>query len=219
MKNIWVLIVMLVPSLLMADTKVDFEISLIGIQGQIDRYPLEFEMAVFCSSDIATLEFLNQIRESLSEEQIDELNQKRVISGKSLKMNIAYNVVVPSNPYFKPYPGFENVYREKHQYTLNDERGSKKRFDKFQVSVRTDAWGASSLSGSLPMEMLESMVHDSNLKEKRFKMQDDGVEYIFSIARSANRAVAECADGSCQLPAMDRIENEIMECDGTCVMK
>ena len=69
------------------------------------------------------------------------------------------------------------------------------------------------------MDMIKGLAKDVTIQEKRFKMQDDGVEYIFSIKRAAYEAAIDCPDGSCQLPAMDKIENEIMECDGTCVMK
>jgi hypothetical protein len=210
MKKIMLMIMILVPSMLRADSKVDFEIKLIGIQGQIDHYPLEFEMAFFVAKDIGTLEFLNKRKVSLEEQEVDQLNQKMKLSNEELTMPVTYNVITPNNPYFKPYPGFEGMHRETTKYTF-ESNGKQERVDGFQVSVRTDAWGNSSLSGGLVNDMIQGMVLDSRIVEKNFTMEDDGVEYHFSITRAGQ---SQSANETIQVP-----KYEVAECDGTCVIK
>lgn len=198
MNKIVVAVLMLVPSVLLADTNVDFEIKLIGIEGQIEKYPFEFEVSFLATPDISSFNYYNHQKFSLSEREIDELNERHVLSGKTLNFPVTHTIVEETNPYAGPYPGFESLRHQEHVYkfSLN---GKDHKMDEFEVLVRTDAWGASSTSGDLVMDLINAMVKENAISEKRFRIEDDDITYHFSIRRVVN-SLTSCPDGSCHAP-------------------
>ncbi len=196
MKKI-MLVILLFPTFLMASQSVDFQVNLVGIVGEIDRYPFVFDLGLYLpEQDTLHAQFANRQKISLTEGEIDRLNANHSLPISHLKMDIRYNVIVPANPYFKPYPGFESLrYFEKSTYTINID-GQSMCLDEFYISVQSesDEWGASTFSYGLVMDLMKSMVQDNKVSEKMFNLEDEGVVYHFSLKRISESATV-CMDG------------------------
>lgn len=197
MKKLIMFVAIVIPTLLMANDQTDYEIRLTEITGTITSYPLEFDLGLYLpEQDVVGTAFVNHQRVSLSEESLRELNSTHQVNGYDLSIKVQNHLIRPESPYIVPNPIYKANHPDRRRYRINI-NGKLKELDEFYVHVRTDAWGASTLSYDVAMDTIQFMEQNSTVANQTFDLEDDGVTYHFVIARLNDQGIPECKNGLC----------------------